>query len=122
MENLVAGQPTIDVEDLKRHTEYRGYAATAPVVTYFWRVLGSLSHADRSDFVRFVWGRSRLPLPGRPWPQTFRIDRSPGGDEELPKAHTCFFSLDLPEYSSEEVCRRRLVTVIEYGVGGILNS
>ena len=73
--------------------------------------------------MRFVWGRSRLPLKGRSWPQTFKIQRASGvSDTHLPVTHTCFFSIELPEYSSEEVMREKLLAAINFGVGGILNA
>lgn len=122
VEDMVAGQPEVDLDDLRRHTEYRGYAASSPVVGHFWRVMEGLSQNERGQFIRFVWGRSRLPLKGRPWPQNLRIERCAGGDDRLPVTHTCFFSIELPEYSSEAICQRRLVTAINYGVGGILNG
>ena len=92
VEELVAGKPTIDLADLKRHTEYRGYSANSKVVKYFWTTMEGLTQPERSQFIRFVWGRSRLPLKGRPWPQTFKIQRCAGGDTMLPATHTCFFS------------------------------
>jgi hypothetical protein len=122
IEELIAGKPEIDLEYLKAHTEYRGYSPSSPVISYFWKTMEMLSQVERSQFIRFVWGRSRLPLKGRPWPQTFKIQRCAGGDEMLPSTHTCFFSIELPEYSSESVCHNRLVTAINYGVGGVLNS
>ena len=33
-------------------------------------------------------------------------------DKNYPMSHTCFFTLDLPAYSSEEVCRERLLYAI----------
>jgi len=122
VEELVAGKPEIDLEYLKKHTEYRGYSPTSPVVTYFWKTMEALTQVERSQFIRFVWGRSRLPLKGRSWPQSFKIQRCSGGDDLLPVTHTCFFSIELPEYSSEEMCRKRLITAINYGAAGVLNS
>jgi hypothetical protein len=122
VEELIAGKPDVDVEDLQRHTEYRGYTPYSPVVRAFWKSMEMMSPEERSNFVRFVWGRSRLPLTGQPWPQTFKIQRCSGGDAMLPTTHTCFFSIELPEYSSEAVCHQRLLTAITYGVGGILNG
>jgi len=42
VEVLVAGEPDIDVDYLKEHTEYRGYKPTDDVIKRFWRVLASL--------------------------------------------------------------------------------
>lgn len=44
-----------------------------------WEVLGSLSQEDLAAFLRFVWGRSRLPRPSE-FTETFKIHISPPGD------------------------------------------
>ncbi len=86
---------------------------------------------ERALFVRFVWGRSRLPLrasqfrhrfklqafhrPRPPQPQQAREDEDGDGDDQyLPVAHTCFFALDLPSYSSRAVCADRLRYAIHH--------
>ena len=35
-------------------------------IQLFWKVLASLSQEEQSGFVRFAWGRSRLP-PKHAW-------------------------------------------------------
>lgn len=68
------------------------------------------SHEERQLFMRFTWGRSRLPLTLEGFTQRFRLQRfnkSPP-DNYFPVAHTCFFSLELPSYSSEEIMKQRL--------------
>ena len=48
---------------LKRHTQYRqGVDKDSPHIKMFWEVLESFSQADRRLFLRFAWGRERLPL------------------------------------------------------------
>jgi hypothetical protein len=39
VERLVCGRPTIDVEMLRRHTQYSGLTGEEPHVQYFWQVL-----------------------------------------------------------------------------------
>jgi hypothetical protein len=60
--------------------------------------------------VRFTWGRSRLPLTAAGFTQRFKIQsfgRSPA-DAYFPVSHTCFFSLELPQYSSLDIMKERL--------------
>lgn len=38
--------------------------------------------------------------------------------DQLPISHTCFNTLDLPEYSSYEKLQNALLTAIEYGSEG----
>lgn len=146
VETLVAGKPDVDIALLKRHTRYEQYTASHPVIRRFWRVFASLTQEDRSRYVRFVWGRSRLPSDGGTWTSSHTIQKQSGGDRTLPMAHTCFFTIgacplcgpvialrlaalpkpsaaaDLPEYTTDERMRWGLLTAIAYGQGGILNS
>lgn len=38
--------------------------------------------------------------------------RAQQGDGALPKADTCFFNLELPDYSSKEVMKQRILLAI----------
>ena len=69
----------------------------------------SLSNREQSAFIRFAWGRSRLP-PAKDFTTQMRL--TPNSDSRLPIAHTCFFSIELPSYSSKEVLQRRLLYAI----------
>lgn len=120
MEILTCGSPKIDVTLWKKHTRYDGYNETDDTVQLFWEAMASFSDEQRSDFVRFAWGRSRLPR-GK-WPQPFKLTKKGGRDstQSLPVAHTCFFSVELPPYTSMEQMRSMLLATINFGLGGIL--
>ncbi|RLN49588.1 hypothetical protein BBJ28_00025616, partial [Nothophytophthora sp. Chile5] len=120
LELLTCGSPKIDLELWQRHTRYDGYAEDDPTVRLFWEVLGDFSDEQRTDFVRFAWGRSRLPR-GK-WPQPFKLSKKGGRDatHSLPVAHTCFFSVELPPYTTREIMHSRLLATITFGLGGIL--
>lgn len=118
LEQLCCGDPLVDAAYLRQHTHYSdGYSEEHPVIQRFWRVFDSLPNKDRSDFVRFSWGRARLPRPEH-FTTPFSIHGMGGGDSALPMAHTCFFQVDLPQYSSDEIMRQRIVAVCKYGLGG----
>lgn len=123
VEALICGQPTVDIALLRKHTRYDGgYTKDHAVVKRFWQVLSAMSQEDRSKYVRFAWGRARLPPEGAHWTSPHTITRLSGGDAQLPMAHTCFFTLDLPEYTSDERMAWGLSTAMMYGIGGILNG
>ena len=61
LERRVCGTPTIDIELLRRHTEYSGCTAQSAHVQHFWAALSELSQADRRRFVQFCSGSERLP-------------------------------------------------------------
>lgn len=124
LEILVCGDPRIDIEALKRHTEYVGgwnNGAEDENIVKFWTVLEAFSHEERSRFLRFCWGRSRLPR-GERWPAQFRLTKKGNGvnDNDMPIGHTCFFQIELPVYSSIEVMRVRLTAAITFGLGEFL--
>ena len=59
----VVGRGDINVALLKENTEYgEGYTEESTAVKYFWNVITSFSDEERELYLKFVWGRSRLPL------------------------------------------------------------
>lgn len=120
LETMVCGTPEVDVDLLQRCTEYSGCNSTDTHVEWFWNVLRGFTQEERSAFLRFVWGRARLPASDKEFPQLFKLQsfsmpssssstrRRRGIDDFLPVSHTCFFSLELPAYTSEDVLREKL--------------
>jgi hypothetical protein len=145
---LACGDPTVNVQLLKAHTVYPGWSAEHECVAMFWAVFDSFSDEDRSKFIRFAWGRSRLPRADNWGERPFKLTKKNGGDNQLPLAHTwcaprslsrrlshhpspplppsprmpalSFFQIELPCYSSEEVMRRRVLAAVHYGMGEFL--
>jgi E3 ubiquitin-protein ligase HUWE1 len=123
LELLIAGLPDIDVSDLKAHTEYVGYRPTDETIQWFWQAVENFDASDRAKFLMFVTGTSKVPLGGfkallgQRGPQRFTIQK--GGDaESLPASHTCFNTLDLPQYRDADTCREKLMIAIrECGEG-----
>ena len=133
VELMVCGHPRVDLALLREMTVYSDCQATDPHVLQFWRVLEGFTEEERAAYVRFVWGRSRLPVNRDHWKQPHRVatfyppraaslDHSGerGGtsargndDDYLPFAHTCYFTIDVPRYSSEAVMRRKLLFAIQ---------
>ena len=124
LEYLIRGVPEINIEDLKRNTEYVGYSSNSAVIGYFWRAVESFTEEERVKLVQFFSGSSRAPPGGfakligaRGSPQRFTINRGSGGIKSLPAAHTCFNSIDLPQYSTYEDTRQKLQQAITMTVG-----
>lgn len=61
LETMVCGSQEISVDLLKSVTTYKGIDPFAPLVRWFWEVMESFSQNERALFLRFVWGRTRLP-------------------------------------------------------------
>jgi hypothetical protein len=112
LELMVCGNPHVDLKVLRKHTIYKNCSANSPLIKNMWRVLESFNEEERQMFLRFVWGRSRLPVSDADWTREFTIHALRAGDDKLPIAHTCFFSLEMPNYSSYEVMRKKLLFAI----------
>ena len=77
----------------------------------------------RTAFLQFVTGSSKVPvegfkeLRGINGVQTFNIHRE-FQEERLPRAHTCFNQLDLPNYKSKDILIEKLMLAITEGKEG----
>jgi len=118
VELAVCGKPEVDVEQLKRCTKYEGYKEDDPVVQMFWKVMEELTPGERCLFLRFVSGRERLPTEGElrksGAKHALTISKVYSNTDSLPKSSTCYSTLSLPRYSSQEILKKQLLTAINY--------
>lgn len=123
LEFRVCGQPRLDIDLLRRHTEYgRGIAPGSRLAETFWSVLGAMSTDEQAMVLRFTYARTKLPTKDATFGRPFRLqlmEPGPGtsADDCLPVAHTCVFQLNLPPYSSADVMHRQLVRASTLCVG-----
>jgi E3 ubiquitin-protein ligase NEDD4 len=93
LELLIGGIAEIDVDDWKKHTDYRGYTESDEVVQHFWQTVRSWDGEQKSRLLQFTTGTSRIPvngfkdLQGSDGPRRFTIEKA-GEIGNLPKAHT----------------------------------
>jgi len=52
----------------------KGYSENDQIIQNFWQMLFEFSAEERSMYLRFVWGRSRLPLSSKDFPMKHRIE------------------------------------------------
>ncbi|KAG9250193.1 uncharacterized protein F5Z01DRAFT_684053 [Emericellopsis atlantica] len=122
LELLIGGIAEIDVDDWKKHTDYRGYTESDEVVQQFWQTVRSWDGEQKSRLLQFTTGTSRIPvngfkdLQGSDGPRRFTIERA-GEATNLPKAHTCFNRLDLPPYKNLETLQQKLTIAVEETMG-----
>ncbi|KAI4131684.1 MAG: hypothetical protein LQ338_001085 [Usnochroma carphineum] len=122
LELLIGGIADIDVNDWKKHTDYRGYEETSPVIQNFWQCIQSWDAEQKSRLLQFATGTSRIPvngfkdLQGSDGPRRFTIENS-GSKNALPKSHTCFNRLDLPAYDTYFDLQQKLTIAVEETVG-----
>src|ERR1700761_4239879 len=122
LELLIGGIADIDVDDWKKHTDYRGYTENDEVIQNFWKCIRSWDAEQKSRLLQFATGTSRIPvngfkdLQGSDGPRRFTIEKA-GEVNALPKSHTCFNRLDLPPYKSFDALQQKLLWAVEETVG-----
>ncbi|ETV99325.1 hypothetical protein, variant [Aphanomyces invadans] len=119
LELLVCGRPTLNLALLRKKTEYSpDMDMQDALVERFWRTLAGFTSEEQQLFLQFVWGRTRLPFSEVDFGSyTFKLVRhmSPSNpDNYLPVAHTCFFQLELPNYSSAAIMRSKLLYAMNH--------
>jgi len=92
IEIRAVGEKTVDIDKLKSITIYSGCSETTPVIKLFWEVFEEMSEENRGLYLKYVWGRQRLPSDLRNLRYKHKLYYSSGANPQgLPKSHTCFF-------------------------------
>ena len=111
IELLICGNPTLDFDELRRTATYEGYSKDHRIVSEFWEIVGSMNSEQQKKLLCFATGSSRAPIKGLGGLKIVIARAGPDSDQ-LPTSHTCFNHLLLPEYSSKEKLRERLMIAI----------
>ncbi|XP_052475722.1 E3 ubiquitin-protein ligase HECTD1 isoform X7 [Carassius gibelio] len=104
--------PSWTAEDIVNYTEPKlGYTRDSPGFLRFVRVLCGMSSDERKAFLQFTTGCSTLPPGGLAnlHPRLTIVRKVDAADASYPSVNTCVHYLKLPEYSSEEIMRERLL-------------
>lgn len=103
----------MDVDDLRQWSEVTGFPPDSRAPEYFWEVLKELNLQQTADFLKFVTSVPRGPLLGfenlRP---RFGIRCSGEDQSRLPTAATCFNLLKIPNYTTKEQMKEKLLYAI----------
>ncbi len=62
LELLIDGLAEIDVEDWKKHTDYRGYQENDQVIQWFWQCIKEWDSEQKARLLQFTTGTSRIPV------------------------------------------------------------
>ena len=62
IESRACGEKTLEIDRLKEITNYHGCNEKSPIIKRFWRVMTAYDDDQRQAYLKFVWGRSRLPI------------------------------------------------------------
>jgi alpha-tubulin suppressor-like RCC1 family protein len=109
---LVEGEHQLDFTALQSAATYEGgYSAEHPTIQSFWRVALSMTPEEKRLLLLFCTGSNQSPIGGL-GRLPFKIQRMSPDSERLPTASTCFNTLLLPDYSSEQKLRTKIHTAI----------
>jgi len=109
---LVVGNENYDWDVLEQNCAYKeGYTADHETIVFFWEVFRELTAEDKKKFLLFLTGSDRIPIAGM---SSVKITIQRTKDTNfLPVAHTCFNLLDLPEFTTKEKLRFKLLQAIQ---------
>ncbi|KHN87510.1 E3 ubiquitin-protein ligase HECTD1 [Toxocara canis] len=115
VQSLLSGEqcPEWTREDVINYTEPKlGYTRESPGFLRFVDVLVGMSSSERKSFLQFTTGCSSLPPGGLAnlHPRLTVVRKVDSGDGSYPSVNTCVHYLKLPDYSSTEIMRERLLT------------
>jgi len=114
---LVTGSKELDFEELQRGARYEEpYTPTHRAVKWLWEAVHALDGPQKKRFLAFVTGSDRSPIRGLA-DLRMVVQRAGPDSESLPTASTCFNTLLLPDYSSAEKMKRKLLKAIEESEG-----
>ncbi|TKR70253.1 hypothetical protein L596_022299 [Steinernema carpocapsae] len=114
LQTLLFGEqcPEWTREDLLKYTEPKlGYTKESAGFLRFVDVLVDMTASERKAFLQFTTGCSSLPPGGLAnlHPRLTVVRKVDSDDGTYPSVNTCVHYLKLPEYSSTEILRERLL-------------
>ena len=116
LEEKICGNLIVDVEWLKKNTIYESWSESDSIIQWFWQAFKKFTNDERILYLKFVWGRSRLPLTADGYSHKHKITKAYSNhpDISLPLSHTCFFTIDIPTYSSFDILYKKLLYAIKF--------
>ncbi|NWS55760.1 HECD3 ligase, partial [Chunga burmeisteri] len=104
LEKKVCGDPEITVAELRRFLTFEDFPSDDTRIQNFLEALNNFTSEDLSRFLKFVTGRSRLPVQITVYPERTNSDAL----DLMPQASTCSCTCFLPNYSSAKACEKLL--------------
>ena len=118
VEILVTGNKKVDIELLKLNTKLSNdLKPESDKVKWLWEILSEINDDDKIKFIKFCWAQERLPSTNEEFIKnqiTFTIKNNIDKKRKdgFPRADTCFFNLELPDYSNKEIMKKKLISAI----------
>uniref|UniRef100_A0A6B2L6T0 HECT domain-containing protein n=1 Tax=Arcella intermedia TaxID=1963864 RepID=A0A6B2L6T0_9EUKA len=116
LESAICGDP-VNIFELKKNAIYEDVSSEEEHVKFFWQVLEELTTEEQEKFLRFAWARSRMPPSGTNQGITISAPPSESRDNPdlfLPRSNTCSFKMHLPQYTTVQNARDKILYAINH--------
>ncbi|MCQ2816677.1 MAG: HECT domain-containing protein, partial [archaeon] len=120
LERYVSGsnEKDIDIDLLRSFTKYTmDLNENVDRIKWLWEILKEFEPQEKKKFIKFCWAQDKLPSTKDEYERLqVEFTIKPCVDKKkvdiFPKADTCFFALELPNYSSKEVMKKLILIAI----------
>ena len=118
LSSLVCGKKEVDIELLKQNTKLSGdLKEDSKEVRWLWEILNEITPEEKIKFIKFCWAQERLPTSNEEYVKnqiafTIKYNKNDSHKNGFPKADTCFFNLELPNYTAKNIMKKNLLIAI----------
>uniref|UniRef100_A0A8C8VK87 HECT and RLD domain containing E3 ubiquitin protein ligase family member 6 n=1 Tax=Pelusios castaneus TaxID=367368 RepID=A0A8C8VK87_9SAUR len=115
---VAIGNTNYDWNTFEKNAVYWGmYTPSHPTIRMFWKVFHELTLAEKKGFLLFLTGSDRIPVMGMDCIKIKFNTHVTLSEDHIPEAQTCFHILILPQYSTIEKLREKLLLAISNNQG-----
>ena len=113
---LVCGKKDVDIDLLRHNTKLSNdLKEDSKEVRWLWEILNEITPEEKIKFIKFCWAQERLPTSNEEYVKNqiaFTIKYNKNNKNGFPRADTCFFNLELPNYSAKNIMKKNLLIAI----------
>ena len=115
---LVCGKKEVDIDLLHQNTKLSSdLREDSKEVRWLWEILHEMSPEEKIKFIKFCWAQERLPTSNEEYVKnqivfTIKYNKNERNKNGFPKADTCFFNLELPNYTAKDIMKKNLLIAI----------
>jgi hypothetical protein len=110
------GYDDVNIELFKGHTHHEDHCGGEDferLKGWFWKMMEEFTPEQRCQYLKFVWGRARLPSNLKGAQKHYLYVGNIRNKEAFPIGHTCGFSLEFPRYEDYDLMKQRFTFAIE---------
>ena len=115
---LVCGKKDIDIDLLRQNTKLSNdFKEDSKEVRWLWEILSEITPEEKIKFIKFCWAQERLPTSNEEYVKnqiafTIKYNKDDKNKNGFPRADTCFFNLELPNYTAKNIMKKNLLIAI----------